>query len=272
MIDLSILIVHYNTPGLLRQTLKGIRRANPQLNYEVILVDNNPTCRVDAKVRQEFPEVKIIKTAKNLGFGQGMNYALEKASGTYVLIFNPDIVVLPGSLEALVNHLKVYPEVGAVGPQLLHPDKSIQNSCYQFMKPSIIFYRRIPFLKHFSFAKKAIQEYLMQAWDHKETRAVDYLLGAAICLPRTLLEEVGGFDANFFMYFEDQDLCRRIWQKGYRVHYLPSAQMIHYHRRETAEGGFLKQLLNPLTRIQFKSAVYYYKKHKNTSTLNKEGM
>jgi N-acetylglucosaminyl-diphospho-decaprenol L-rhamnosyltransferase len=265
MMKLSILIVHYNTPGLLRQTLKGIRGAAPSFPYEVIVVDNNPKCRIDTKVRREFPEVRLLKTAKNIGFGCGMNYALEHARGEYCLIFNPDIIVLPGSLEALVTHLEQNPDVGAVGPQLLHPDKKIQCSCYQFMKPSMIIYRRIPFLHHLPHAKREIKEYTMSDWDHKTVREVDYLLGAAICAPRTVLEEIGGFDPNFFMYFEDQDLCRRIWGLGKSIVYLPDAQMIHYHRRETAEGGFFKQIFNPLTRIQLKSAVYYYKKHKKTS-------
>jgi len=265
MIELSILIVHYNTPGLLRQTLKGIRRAAPNFVYEIILIDNNPHCRVDKEVRREFPEVRIVKTAKNLGFGGGMNYAIEHARGTYCLIFNPDIVVLPGSLETLVQHLRDNPDVGAVGPQLLHPDKTVQFSCYQFMKPSIILYRRIPLLKYLPFAKREIDAYLMSDWDHNELRDVDYLLGAAICVRRKLLEEIGGFDPNFFMYFEDQDLCHRIWKTGQKVQYLPLAKMIHYHRRETAEGGLVKQVCNPLTRTQLKSAVYYYKKHRKAS-------
>tara|TARA_Y100000031_G_C7872924_1_gene227192 strand:+ start:21 stop:440 length:420 start_codon:yes stop_codon:yes gene_type:complete len=130
------------------------------------------------------------------------------------------------------------------------------------MRPSIIFYRRIPFLGILPRAKKAVRDYLMVDDDHARVQDVDYILGAAMLIRKQALDEVGGFDPEFFVYFEDQDLCRRFWKKGWRVVYNPDVELIHYHRRETAEGGFVKQIFNPLTRIQIQSALYYYKKYK----------
>lgn len=261
MKDISILIVHYNTPGLLRQTLRGILRAAPQVRYEVIVVDNNPASRIPW-VKEEFPEVNLIVSEKNRGFAGGMNLALTEATGRFVLVFNPDIIVKPGALETLVQYLDEHQDVGMVGPQLRHPDGSLQHSCYQFMQPSTILYRRIPFLRFLPSAKKQVEGYLMADWDHAEIKEVDYLLGAAMLVRREVMESLGGFDENFFMYFEDQDLCRRFWQAGWKVVYHPKAELIHYHRRETAEGGFLTQLFNPLTRIQMQSALYYYRKYR----------
>lgn len=263
MIDVSILIVHYNTPGLLRQTLKGIFRANPAVTYEVIVVDNNPACRVKEKIEAEFPQVKVLVSPCNVGFGQGMNLAMKVAVGRYLFVYNPDIILMPGALESLSRFMDEHANVGMVGPRLLNPDSSVQHSCYRFMEPMIIPYRRVPFLRRFSFAKRAVDAYLMVGEDLSRTRDVDYLLGAAMFVRREAMAQVGGFDPNFFVYFEDQDWCRRFWLAGWRVVYHPQVSLIHYHRRETAEGGFMTQLLNPLTRVQIKSALYYYKKYKD---------
>lgn len=262
MIDVSILIVHYNTPGLLRQTLKGIFRANPSVSYEVIVVDNNPACRIKEKIESEFPQVKTLVSPRNVGFGQGMNLAMDVALGRYIFVFNPDIILMPGALESLRQFMDTHHDVGMVGSRLLNPDGSVQHSCYRFMEPMIIPYRRVPFLRRLSFAKRAVDAYLMVGEDLSRIRDVDYLLGAAMFVRREAMEQVGGFDPEFFVYFEDQDWCRRFWLAGWRVVYHPHVSLIHYHRRETAEGGFIGQLLNPLTRVQIKSALYYYKKYK----------
>jgi len=217
---------------------------------------------VDEMVRTEFPEVKILLSDRNLGFGGGMNKAMEAASGRYMLVFNPDICLFPGALEELVRFMDSHKDVGMVAPQLRNPDGTIQMSCYRFMKPEIIAYRRVPVLRNMAFAKRAVDRYMMAEWDHSQTRDVDYVLGAAMCVRREAVEQVGPFDPNFFVYFEDQDWCRRFWKAGWRVVYHPNAQIVHYHRRETAEGGFWSQIQNPLTRIQMKSALYYYRKYK----------
>lgn len=262
MTDVSILIVHFNTPGLLRQTLKGIFRVNPCVTYEVIVVDNNPKVRVKEMVAQEFPTVQCLVSEENVGFGCGMNKAMEVATGRYFFVFNPDMILMPGALETLKDFMETHPDVGMAGPRLLNPDGSIQHSAYRFMEPMVIVYRRVPLLREMSFARRAVEQYLMAGEDLSQTRDVDYLLGAAMFVRRRAVEQVGGFDPAFFVYFEDQDWCRRFWLAGWRVMYNPDVSLIHYHRRETAEGGFIAQLLNPLTRIQIQSAIYYYQKYK----------
>ncbi|KKR84882.1 MAG: Glycosyl transferase family 2 [Candidatus Uhrbacteria bacterium GW2011_GWA2_41_10] len=258
--DLSILIVHYNPPRLLRQTLRSIRRAAPRLFYEIFVVDNNPSERLPASLHAEFPEVHILKSEKNIGFASGMNQGMKAAHGRHFLIFNPDMIVLPGSLEHLTAFLDEHPSVGMVGPKLLHPDGTLQFSCYRFMKPITIVYRRLPLIDCLSCVSRELKRYLMSDWDHTSVASVDYLLGACLLVRREAVEEVGGFDPSYFMYFEDQDWCRRFWQAGWEVVYHPEISMIHYHRRETAEGGFFRQLFRPLTHIQLRSAWRYFRK------------
>ena len=260
--DLSILIVHYNTPGLLRQTLKGIFASKTNLSFEVIVVDNNPKIRVRDWVQKEFPFVKVVMSEQNIGFGRGMNLAMQHANARYYLVFNPDIAVFDGVFDAMVEYMDAHPDIGMLGPKFLNPDRTLQYSCYRFMGPSIILYRRVPILRSFGFAKRADDEYQMKDWDHNQIQDVDYLLGAAMLVRKEAVDQVGVFDPVYFIYFEDQDWCRRFWIAGWRVVYHPDMKLVHYHRRETAEGSFLQQIRNPLTRLQAKSAIYYYQKYK----------
>ncbi len=260
--DVSILIVHYNTPGLLRQTLKGLFGSKQSVSFEVIVVDNNPNMRVREWVQKDFPLVKLVMSDRNVGFGAGMNLAMHQASGRYYFVFNPDIATFDGVLDSLTAFMDTHPDIGMLGPKLLNPDRTLQYSCYEFMKPSIIFFRRVPVLRSLPFAKRAVDAYQMKSWAHDQIQDVDYLLGAAMFVRKEAVDEVGGFDPTFFVYFEDQDWCRRFWLAGWRVVYHPDISLIHYHRRETAEGSFFQQLRNPLTRIQMESAIYYYRKYR----------
>jgi len=262
MIDVSVIIVGYKNSRLVRQTLKGIRRAAPSVPYEILISENDPDGATARMVEGEFPEVRILHNEINLGFGSAMNCGIEAAEGRYIFVFNPDIVVRQGAFEELVRYMDAHPDAGIVGPRLCNPDGGLQYSCYRFMEPKTVLYRRLPFVRRFASVQNHLDAYTLADWDHGATREVDYLLGAAMLVRREALQQVGGFDPEYFMYFEDQDLCRRFWKAGWKVVYHPGAELIHYHRRETADGNFLRQLTHPLTRVQIKSAVYYFRKYR----------
>ncbi|MBT4857524.1 glycosyltransferase family 2 protein [Candidatus Uhrbacteria bacterium] len=260
--DVSILIVHTFEKRLLRQTLKSIFRAAPQLNFEIIVIDNNPAEGLKGILTTEFPEVRHIPLKSNVGFGAAMNHGIRASSGRYVLVFNPDIVVTPGSLESLMEFMESRPDVGIVGPQLHNPDGTLQHSCYRFPTIKIPAYRRT-FLGKTSVGKRSLADYLMLDDDHSQTMDVDSLIGAALFARRKMLEEVGLFDERFFMYYEDNDLCRRFWEHGYRVVYHPESTMTHYHRRASADGSFTQQLFSRFAWIQIHSALKFFWKYRN---------
>ncbi|MDP2631375.1 MAG: glycosyltransferase, partial [Candidatus Uhrbacteria bacterium] len=164
-LDLSIVIVHTFESGVLRQTLRSIRRAAPKLQFEIIIVDNNPAAGLHSVLSAEFPEARYFPMARNLGFGGGMNQGISRARGRYVLIFNPDIVVLPGSLEELTRFMDANPSVGIAGPQLLNPDGTLQHTCYRLPTLMIPVYRRTP-LGKLPHAKKIVENYMMIHDDH----------------------------------------------------------------------------------------------------------
>ncbi len=261
-VDVSILIVHTFKKKSLRQTLRGIVRSAPRCAYEIIIIDNNPPAGVAEMLKKEFPWIRHLPQAKNLGFGGAMNQGINIAKGEYVLIFNPDIVVSPGALDELKAFMDDNADVGIAGPKLTNPDGSLQYSCVRqptFMLPA---YRRT-FLGKLPHASAAVEEYLMQDVSHNEIINVDSLMGAALFTRRAHLDQVGLFDEQFFMYYEDNDLCRRFWENGFRVVYMPMATMMHYHGRASAKGGLLSQLTNRFAWIQIQSFLRYYKKYKD---------
>lgn len=260
-IDVSIIIVHTFEKHLVRQTLRSIRRVAPRISYEVIIVDNNPVFGLKKILDEQFPSVRYIPLEKNIGFGAAMNVGIRASRGRYLLIFNPDIVVQSGSLEKLTAYMDAHQSVGICGPKLQNPDGSLQYSCYRQPTIAIPAYRRT-FLGNFSFGKRAIASYLMLYEDHSEIMEVDSLIGAALFTRRDFLEKVGLFDERFFMYFEDNDLCRRFWEHGYGVVYYPEARMVHYHRRASADGTFWQQLFSRFVWIQILSALKYFAKYK----------
>ena len=260
-IDVSILIVHTYEKELLRQTLKGIRRAAPKVSYEVIVIDNNPVAGLSEVLKTEFPDTFYFVNKKNIGFGGAMNVGIKKARGRYILVFNPDIIVQPESLEEMVRFMDENSEVGMCGPKLLNPDRSLQYSCYRLPTYLLPVYRRTPIGKINRF-KKIVEHYLMMHDDHSKTMDVDSLIGAALFCRREALDTAGLFDEQYFMYYEDNDLCRRFWENGYKVKYYPKAEMVHYHRRASADGGLFNQLFNRFTWIQISSFIKYIKKYR----------
>lgn len=259
-LDLSIIIVNYKEPGFLRQCLKGLELVQPKVEYEIIVVDNASNDRSAEIVREQFPHVRLLPQEHNLGFAAGNNVALRVSRGRYVLLLNADIAVFEGSLEKMVVYLDTHPDVGIVAPKLLNPDQSVQASCYRFPAPIIPVLRRTP-LGQLPFAKKTLRHYLMLDWDHNDDRPVDWVLGACMMVRRQAFENVGLLDERFFMYFEDTDWCRRFWAAGWKVVYLSSVVMVHYHRRLSAENPGLNGVFQRLTRIHIQSGFKYFRKY-----------
>ncbi len=262
--DLSIIIVNYNQKNLLKQSLKGIDLVKPKLDYEIIVVDNNSADSSPDFLRQlknKNEKLKIILNNKNLGFAKANNLGIKNSLGKYILILNPDIVVLENSIEKLYQFMEENEKVGICGPKLINPDKSIQPSCFRFPKWYTPILRRT-FVRKFSWAKKKINEYLMADFNHLEKKEVDWLLGACLMIRRKTLDEIGFFDERFFLYFEDVDLCRRAKNAGWKIFYFPDSCMVHYYQRASADQEGIFALFSKITWIHILSAIKYFLKWK----------
>jgi GT2 family glycosyltransferase len=258
---LSIIILNFRTKNLLKECLRGIRMVKPALPYEVIVVDNASGDGSAEMVLADFPEVRLVRAERNLGYAGGNNLGMKAAVGKYVMIINPDIFVAPGSFESLVAYMDAHPEVGVVGPQLLNPDGTVQQSCYRFQTPLIPLYRRT-ILGKLPAGKRAVAKYLMEDFDHKSEREVDWLLGGALLVRRSAIDQVGMLDESFFLYFDDTDWCRRFWEHGWKVVYVPGSQMVHFHQR-ASKGGVMTLFKNKTARIHLQSAITYFRKYHN---------
>lgn len=277
--DLSIILLNYKQKGLLKQCIKGIVLAQPALSYEIIVVDNNsgdgslemvaamfePTIddgysTVPIYQNLKVPPIKTIQAGSNGGFAVGNNLGIKQASGKYIMILNSDIAVVPGALEKMYSFMEENLEVGIIGPKLINPDGSVQYSCRRFPSFLTPFYRRTFFGK-LSFAKRPTDHYLMKDFDHKKNISVDWLFGACLLARKSALDKVGVFDENFFMYFEDLDLCRRFWQENFKVMYFTGVEMVHYHQRLSAQGGGVRGILTRGGRLHFTSGIRYFAKY-----------
>ncbi|MBI2984526.1 MAG: glycosyltransferase family 2 protein [Candidatus Kerfeldbacteria bacterium] len=258
--DLSILVLNYKTKGLLKQCLRGILDSQLLLAYEVIVVDNDSRDGSVGMVRQQFPAVQVIASPKNVGFAAGMNIGLARATGRVVLLLNPDVAIFHQAVATLIDYLDTHPQVGLAAPKLINPDGTTQLSCYRFPNIWTPLLRRTP-LGRFPAGRRTLRRYLMSDWDHQDNRAVGWVLGACMLIRRTSLERIGPFDERFFLYFEDVDLCRRMWQAGWEVHYAASAEMVHYHQRLSAEYPGLQGLFSYPTRIHIQSGLKYFSKY-----------
>ena len=180
---------------------------------------------------------------------------------TVVKATNGDIIVKENAIEVLLDYIKKHPETGIVAPQLLNFNETYQPSTFKFYTPLTIVYRRT-FLGKMPFAKKHLNNFLMKEVNHQETQEVDWIMGSSFMVQKKVVDKVGLMDRRFRMYFEDTDWCRRFWEAGYKVVYLPQAQMYHYHGRGSAGKSIIKTLLsNRLTWIHIASAIKYFRKY-----------
>lgn len=258
--DLSIIILNFKTKNLLRECLRTVEVAKPSLNFEVIVVDNASNDGTAEMLRAEFPSVRLIQSDRNRGYAGGNNLGIRAASGKYIMVMNPDILVWPQSIEKLVTFMDTHTDVGIAGPQLTNPDGTIQQSCYRYQTLLTPVYRRT-ILGKLPWAKRAVDLYLMKDFDHKTVRDVDWLLGGALIVRREAMEKVGLLDESFFLYFEDADWCRRFWEHGFRVTYVPDSSMVHFHQR-ASKGGVLTLVKNKVARVHVKSGITYFKKYR----------
>jgi N-acetylglucosaminyl-diphospho-decaprenol L-rhamnosyltransferase len=264
-VDLSIVIVNWNVQKLLRRCLLSLSRgeapvaptpaaAQPELAYEVIVVDCASSDGSAEMVRSEFPWVRLIASDENLGYARGNNLGLAEATGHYLLILNPDTQIVDDALATMTRYLDAHPAVGALGPQLRFPDGTLQSSRRRFPSLSTAFCESTLLHQWFPNNRAARHYHLV---DHPAdvTQQVDWLVGAALMIRREAWQQVGPLDEGFFMYFEELDWCRRCRAAGWEIHYLPAAQITHH------EGKSSEQVMAART-IRFQSSkIRYYRKY-----------
>jgi GT2 family glycosyltransferase len=260
---LSVIIVNFRNAALLRLSLRSLARAaDPSLPLEVIVVDSASTPETRNVVSHDcaglFERITLIPFEENTGYTRGVNEGLRRASGSLVLILNPDIVISPGTLGHMAAYLREHPDVGLVGPGLRNFDDSRQHSWFRFYTPAMMIARRL----HLPFGRRLLRAFLMLDAPVTGPMPVDWLMGSALMTTRNALDTVGLMDERFFLYLSEVDWARRFWENGYQVVYVPTAQMYHYHQRQSkGRFGIFDALLRRETRWHIADAIRYFLKN-----------
>ena len=252
MVDLSIIIVNWNTKDLLFQCLESVYESAGSLTLEVIVVDNASTDGSVEMVRREFPQAHVIANSTNVGFVRANNQAMADCQGRYVLLLNSDTRVLQGALDKVVQFMDVHPRAGIAGVRLLNPDGSFQASFTPF--PTL--WRE--FLILTGLGRLLIRPAFPSGGPQIEKGAQKvegYLEGAYIMARREALGQIGGLDEHIFMYAEDVDWCYRFHQAGWEIWYLPETPIIHYG------GQSSKKRKGRMEAELYRSRVYLFHKY-----------
>ncbi len=261
--DLSIIIVNWNTRQLLQNCLASIFEKEWTSSLEVIVVDNASGDSSVEMVKQKFKQVRIIANNENVGFARANNQGFKIASGRYILLLNSDTEVLAGSLDALVKFMDEHPDAGMVGSKVLNADRSLQRSCwrgYPSLRMAVIdaFYlwRLLP--NHPWVCSIEIPEKELD-----QTLQVDHVLGASMMVRREIIEQIGGMAENIFLFLEETEWCFRFQKHGWKIYFYPGAEVIHFGQQSVHK--------NPERTLpeKYRNFMWFYRNFMNPSIIQK---
>jgi GT2 family glycosyltransferase len=245
-VDLSVVIISWNTRDLLARCLEAVAAYPPDGTYEVWVVDNASTDGSAAIVQDRFPWVLLIENGGNIGFAAANNQAICRSRARYVVLLNSDTEVRPGALGALVDFMDAHPRAGAVGARLVNADGSLQPSCHPMLTPGRELWRLLFLERIWPRAT-----YPMQRWDLQTPRQVEVIKGACLLLRREALDQVGLLDEGYFMYTEEVDLCYRLARAGWELWWVPQAEVVHHEARSTRQTAEKMYLQLYRSKVQF---------------------
>ena len=257
---LSIIIVSYNVKYYLEQCLRSIfKAASPEIPMEIFVVDNashdnSPAYLGKAFPKAQYPNLHIIKNARNIGFGKANNQAVAKASGEYILFLNPDTILTENTLKETIAHADAHPECGGVGTMMLYSNGKFANESRRGLPTPWTALCKMSGLSAIFPKSKSFGKYYMKYLDEEQANEIEIISGAFLLARHSVLDKTGLFDEKFFMYGEDIDLSYRLMQQGYKNHYIPSP-IIHYKGESTQKSTFR------YVHIFYNAMLIFFKKH-----------
>lgn len=251
--ELSIIIVSYNTSAVLHDCLDSIYKETKDLNFEVIVVDNASSDGSPDMVERDFPQVKLIRQNINPGFGVANNTGAQKAIGDWLLFLNPDTILFNNALKESLDAARELPKVGAFGCRLLFSDKTIQPTGGYFPTLFRLFAWHTA-LDEIPYLNKLIKPIHPSAGFYHRSFQPDWIIGAFMLIPKKVFSELDGFDKDIFMYAEELELCYRIKQKGYRIYYTDHPSIIHLQAKSSSSHFAMVK--------EVEGIKYFFTKHK----------
>jgi hypothetical protein len=257
--ELAAVIVNYNAGFELRDALQSIADEMASRPWEAVVVDNASTDGSSGILPASVPHTRVLRNAVNVGFGRGVNQGVAASTAPLILVMNPDCRLEPGALAAMRAELEARPQCAIVGPRVLDPDGSEQGSARGDPDMLTGFFGRTGRLRNLLPSSAVSRRNVVSGG---ESATVDWVSGACMLVRRRAFEEAGGFDARYFLYWEDADLCRRLRGRGYEIRYVPAATAVHRvgHSSNTARAASIKAF--------HESAYVYYSTHVAPGVLN----
>ena len=236
MFKISIIIVNYNVERFLEQCLYSVQRAISGISAEIFVIDNDSADNSCEMVRQKFPAVTLIANNENLGFSKANNQAIKRAKGEYILLLNPDTIIEEDTLSKTLAFMDVHPDAGGLGVKMIDGNGLfLPESKRGLPTPSVAFYKVSGLSKLFPLSKR-FGRYHLRYLDPDKIHTVDVLSGAFMLLRRTVVDEIGLLDEEYFMYGEDIDMSYRITQAGFSNYYYPKTTIVHFKGESTKKG------------------------------------
>lgn len=243
LLDLSIVIVSYNTSDLLNNCLSSLEawiEANSHTG-EIIVIDNASTDGTASMIRRRFPDVQLIENRRNTGFAAANNQGMRAAKGRYIVLLNPDTTVLGDAFGQLADFLDRNQNVGIVGPRLVYPDGSVQSSRRRF-PTRITGYLESTIIQDYWPDNPVVRRYYFEDRPNDQTQSVDWLVGACLMVRREAIESAGLLDERYFMYSEEVEWCYRLKRHGWQIVYLPSAAVVHHEGASSSQNVPQRQI------------------------------
>ena len=250
---LSVVVLSWNTGGLTLACLRSVLDNPHGYPTEVVVIDNGSTDGSADAIADEFPEVKLVRNDHNRGYAAANNQGASLATGRFLCLLNSDTEVPANALDTLVRFLLEHPDHGAIAPKLENPDGSVQHACMRF--PGLLTALCYDtFLGSFWPGSIVQRRYTMADFDHLQSRDVDQPPGAVLVMNRREFLDLGGFDEELFLFFNDVDLCRRLWKRGRRIRYLADVAVMHH-------GGASTRGFDQFVVTWHRNRLAYYRKH-----------
>lgn len=252
----------YSTRAKYDQVLTYLHEEAPQVEHEIILVDNgSDDDSVEFFKNKWGKTVNVISLDKNYGFHIGNNTGFKVAKGEYVMVHNPDIKVRKGDIDNMVQYLEAHPDVALLCPQLASPDGTVQDTYRKFYRPLDFIIKRMKFLHKIPYFKNRMTRLLMWNMDKSKVQEVDWVVGACMVIPRDKFEEIGWYDELYHSYMGDTDIAKQFWAKGWKVIYNPEIKATHGAKRSSG-NGFWKSLVKKTAWIHLIDMLRYFWKWK----------
>ena len=262
-IDVSVILVSYNTVGLLPNVVAALNDASAGLSVETIIIDNFSRDDSAKFIHDNFPDFQLIVNTENVGFGRANNQALPLIHGKYVLLLNTDAFVAPDTLHKTLAYMDGHPECGALGVKLVGRDAVLQPSCRYFPTPLNIFLQRTGLNRIMPWVRMIDD----MEWNHASVRVCDWVPGCYFLIRAAVIEQIGLFDPRYFLYYEEVDFCFSAIKSGWQIHYVPDTTVVHIGGESAKSDGDITSGGRQIEIIQIESELLYFRKNHGASAV-----